>query len=55
MTVKEVATTIALGLLAAVIGAGVCIIVTRAIDQAKQTACFDYHTEEACEETKDGK
>lgn len=32
------------------IGTGIAILVTKAIDYTRQTACFDYKTPEACEE-----
>lgn len=39
-------------LLAIVIGAGMAMIVTKAVDYTWQTACFDYKTPEACEEIR---
>lgn len=36
--------------LAIVIGAGMAILVTKAIDEAKIKACFDYKKTEFCEE-----
>lgn len=52
--IKDWLATLAMIILGVFIGVGAAIIVTRAIDNTKQTACFDYHTEEACEATKDG-
>jgi len=53
-TIKDWSVTLVIIILGSFIGGCAAIIVTRTIDNTKQTACFDYHTEEACEEIRDG-
>lgn len=52
MKVLEKLILAGVSILAIVIGAGIAVLVTRAIDQAKIEACFDYKKEGVCEEIR---
>lgn len=39
-------------IICSLIGAGMAILITKAIEQAKIEACFDYKKSEICEEVK---
>lgn len=47
---KEKITWMVVYIIAVLIGVGLAIIVTKAIEQAKIEACFDYKDPEICEE-----
>lgn len=51
-TTKELVIWAVMFIMTSLIGSGIAILVTKAIDYTRQTACFDYKTPEACEEIR---